>query len=268
VSVPIRLSPGGHTEILLGRRRGGRRYLSEDLDALDELAGAIVVQVEHVRNQEMQRLVSSAELRLLQAQINPHFLFNAFNALYGSIPRTAAAARRTVLNLADILRYSLQPEKAFLPLSEELRIVEAYLDIESLRLGNRLTKKICVDEGALSVAIPMLSLQPLVENAVKHGIAAGREPGIVSVKAKMLEKSLCVSVEDSANGLHEGATRNPGCGLALDNVRRRLALCYGADCELKTLFSPTGSRVEFEVPLAKSKAGEEDHRGFAPTASA
>jgi LytS/YehU family sensor histidine kinase len=255
-------------EIHLGRRRGGRRYLSEDLDALDQLAGAIVLQLEHLRNQEMQKLVSSAELRLLQAQINPHFLFNALNALYGSIPRTAAAARQTVLNLADVLRYSLQPEKALLPLSEELRIVEAYLDIESLRLGNRLTKKISVDDGALGVSIPMLSLQPLVENAVKHGIAAGRGPGIVSVEAKVFENGLRVSVEDSANGLREGAARNPGCGVALDNVRRRLAICYGADCELKTWFSPTGSRVEFEIPFAMSKVDAQDDRGFAPTVSA
>jgi two-component system LytT family sensor kinase len=253
VIVPLRFSRGDHMEILLGRRRGGRRYLSEELEGLDRLAAAIVEQVERLRNSEMQRLVSQAELRALQAQINPHFLFNSLNTLYGTIPRGAAEARRTVVNLADIFRYFLQSEKVFLPLSEELRIVEAYLEIESLRLGKRLRKEICVDPAALPVPIPMLSLQPLVENAVKHGIAASPDPGCVSVRAEMTEGGLRIRVGDSGSGRANNPQAKTGSGLGLENVRRRLKLCYGPQCDLAVSFSPTGSSVEFVIPAAVSE---------------
>src|SRR6202051_4312926 len=117
---------------------GWRRYLSEDLRALNHLTRIVAEEVERFRAAEMQRLVSQAELRALHSQINPHFLFNALNTLYGIIPREAAGARRTVLNLADIFRYFLQSDKILIPLSEELKIVRAYLEIERLRLGPRL----------------------------------------------------------------------------------------------------------------------------------
>jgi len=100
--VPIRLGEGDSRLLALGRRQGGRRYMSEDLDTLAKAASEIVARVESLRRQEMNRLVSQAELRALRSQINPHFLFNALNALYGAIPREAAAARRMVLNLAEI----------------------------------------------------------------------------------------------------------------------------------------------------------------------
>lgn len=135
VVLPIRLSPGNSTLILLGRRQGGRRYLGEDLDALARAAAEIAARVELLRQQEMNRLVSQAELRALQSQINPHFLFNSLNALYGTIPRQASSARRIVLNLAEIFRYFLQSDKTFVPLSQEIQIVRAYLEVERLRLG-------------------------------------------------------------------------------------------------------------------------------------
>src|SRR5581483_4985904 len=166
VVVPLRIPSGGSRYVLLGRRWGGRRYLSEDLQALGRAAGQIVEHVEQYRETEMRRLVTQAELRALQSQIHPHFLFNALNTLYGIIPREAKGARETVLNLADIFRYFLETGKQFLPLEEELHIVKAYLDVERLRLGEKLRIEIDVAEEALMVPIPILSIQPLVENAV------------------------------------------------------------------------------------------------------
>jgi hypothetical protein len=131
--VPVRLSQGDVRYLLLGRRRGGRRYLSEDLASLEHLVTTVGEEVERCRVAEMQRLVSDAELCALQSQINSHFLFNALNTIYGIIPREAAGARRTALNLADIFRYPLRSDKILTPLSEELRIVRAYLEIEHLR---------------------------------------------------------------------------------------------------------------------------------------
>src|SRR6202035_2997713 len=130
---------------------GGRRYLSEDLQALSRLTAAIVEQVERFRNSEMQRLVSQAELRALQSQINPHFLFNALNTLYGTIPREEVGARRMVINLAEIFRYFLQSDRTFVPLSQEMQIVRAYLEVEQLRLGDRLRVEFQVDEAALDL---------------------------------------------------------------------------------------------------------------------
>jgi len=133
--VPLTVRPGVARYVLLGRRSGGRRYLSEDLQALARASAVVAEQLEQHRESEMRRLVAQAELRALQSQIHPHFLFNALNTLYGIIPKEAKGARDTVLNLADIFRYFLETKKTLLPLQDELHIVRAYLEIERLRLG-------------------------------------------------------------------------------------------------------------------------------------
>jgi len=247
--IPLRFSSGDARFLVIGVRRGGRRYLSEDLDDMRRLGAAVVEQVERFRAEELKRLVSQAELRALQAQINPHFLFNALNTLYGTIDRRSHDARRMVLNLADIFRYFLQGDRTVIALSEELRIVEAYLDIEKLRLGDRLETELIVSESARSALIPILSIQPLVENAVKHGIAAKQGRGRVCVRADKTALGLRIGVEDTGVGF-ELSRRNPqsGAGVGLENVRRRLALCYGPAADLQIHSTPAGSAVTFLVP--------------------
>jgi len=249
--VPLRLAHGDVRYLLLGRRHGGRRYLSEDLQSLSRLTSMIVEQVERFRNLEMQRLVSQAELRALQSQINPHFLFNALNTLYGIIPRDATGARKTVLNLAEIFRYFLQSERSFIPLSEELEIVKAYLEIERLRLGPRLEVQIDVDAAALSVLIPILAIQPLVENAIKHGLAAKPGPGLLVLRATISNDELWIAVEDDGLGVDAAASNNSGTGVGLANVKRRLQLCFGPDADILIDSSPEGTKVQFAIPLAK-----------------
>ena len=141
---PLHLSAGENYHLLLGPREGGRRYLSEDLAVLARLGAAAVEQVEQLRARKLEDLASQAELRALQAQINPHFLFNALNTLYGTIDRANAPARRLVLNLSDVFRYLLRSERTIVEVEEELHIVRAYLAIEELRLGSRLR---CYDRG-------------------------------------------------------------------------------------------------------------------------
>jgi two-component system, LytTR family, sensor kinase len=248
-SVPIRFAKGDSAELLLGRREGGRRYLSEDLNELASLSAVIVEQVERMRNSEIQRLVSQAELRALQSQINPHFLFNSLNTLYGSIPRAASEARKMVLNLAEIFRYFLQSDRTFIQLSEELQIVRAYLQIEALRLGDKLKTEIVVDHAAERSLIPILSIQPLVENAVKHGIAARSTPGTVRLHARALPEGIRITVSDDGEGFH-GASGKPSHGghVGLDNVRQRLRLCFGEAALLQIESSDHGSTVSFLVP--------------------
>jgi LytS/YehU family sensor histidine kinase len=197
----------------------------------------------------MNRLVSQAEVRALQSQINPHFLFNALNTLYGSIPREAPAARRMVINLAEIFRYFLQSEKTFVPLAEEMQIVRAYLEVEQNRLGNRLEIEIQVDDDVEQIPIPVLSIQPLVENAIKHGIAARTEPGHVRIGASRRGDELRISVENSGSGK---SARSAGTGVGLQNVRRRLEICYGPSSHLELSLAPDAATVELRIPLAKA----------------
>jgi hypothetical protein len=249
--VPVRLVAGDSRLVLLGHREGGRRYLSEDLNSLARASGEMEEHVESMRREEMNRLVTQAELRALQSQINPHFLFNALNALYGAIPREASGARRMVLNLADIFRYFLQSDKTFVPLAEEMQIVRAYLEVEKARLGARLEVDFQVDDAALAVSIPILSIQPLVENAIKHGIALRTEPGYVHIKAACQGDGLRVSVVNSG-GVASGANSGPGVGL--QNVRRRLEICYGPAARLDLAIEGEETVVELSIPVAKPVA--------------
>ena len=246
--IPVRVGEGAAKLIVLGRRRGGQRYLGEDLEALALAATEVGERVESLHRQELNRLVSQAELRALQSQINPHFLFNALNVLYGSIPREAAAARKVTLNLADIFRYFLQSDKTFVPLSSEMQIVRAYLEVEQLRLGDRLRVEIDVDAEAEEVRIPVLSIQPLVENAIKHGVAPRTEPGYVRITAKIEAEGVRIAVENSSFGTNGSAPR-PGAGVGLQNVSRRLEICYGSNSDLKMEQGPGRTTVEFRIPL-------------------
>jgi signal transduction histidine kinase len=238
----------GERNLRLGRRAGGRRYLSEDRTALERLAAAARERLEQFRESEMARLLSQAELRALQAQIHPHFLFNALNALYGAIPREAAGARQTVLNLADILRYFLRSGEALIPLEEELAIVRAYLEIEQLRLGPKLRATFRIDPEAPRVPVPVLTLEPLVENAVKHGVAALPEGGEVRVEAAIEGRELRVRVTDTGPGFAPAARD----GVGLENVRRRLALCLGESARLEIERRDGATCAGFRVPLPSS----------------
>jgi signal transduction histidine kinase len=251
--VPLRTGSGRSLSVLLGRRTGGRRYLSEDLQALARVAAVIGEQLEQYRDLETRRLVAQAELRALQSQIHPHFLFNALNALYGIIPREARGARETVLNLADIFRYFLETKKTLVPLEEEMHIVKAYLDVERLRLGDKLRLEINVTPEAQSVTIPILSIQPLVENAVKHGIAPLAGGGLIQISASIgSEGALLISVRDSGPGFSK-ANRT---GIGLENVERRLELCYGGDARLTIESNGSLTDVSVRIPAVSARALE------------
>lgn len=252
--VPLRFSQGDFCHVLLGARHGGRRYLSEDLETLRQIAGAATEQIERFRGEALRRLVSQAELRALQSQINPHFLFNALNTLYGTIDRQSKQARQFVLNLAEIFRYFLRTDRTFIPLEQELKIVRAYLEIEKLRLGDRLETSLSIPETAQSTLIPVLSLQPLVENAVKHGVAATRGKGLVSLSVEETEEGLWIKVQDSGTGFQ--ATLPTGAGVGLDNVRQRLRLCYGDAEGLDIKTGPNGTVVSFLIPLQEGTDGQ------------
>ena len=249
---PLRFSRGDARALLLGPRRGRRRYLSEDLEALDRLALIVCEQVERIRNLETLALVSQAELRALQAQINPHFFFNALNTLYGVIGRENSPARRLVMNLSGLFRTSFATGSGLSTLAEELGIVRAYLEIEELRLGPKLSTRFDIEESLLATEIPALSIQPLVENAVKHGVACREEGGFVHLTVRRESASMLVHVTNSGAFRPAGNGRN-GNGIGLGNVRRRLDLCYGkGDLEVSSESGVT--TVSFRVPAPEPLA--------------
>jgi hypothetical protein len=248
--VPLRFSRGDAMYLLLGPRDGARRYLSEDFAVLVRLGAAVVEHVEQLRGIQMQGLVSQAELKALQAQINPHFFFNALNTLYGTIDRANADARRLVLNLSDVFRYLLRSDRALIEIGEELRIVRAYLEIEQLRLGAKLRAEINVDEAALRAMIPLLSVQPLVENAVKHGVAPRVGAGFVRLDITTQPDMLSVTVSNSGecDSIALTAARADG-GIGLANVRRRLELHYGEASSFLAEVEDGVTTVGFLLPL-------------------
>jgi len=251
--LPFRFSAGDGKFLLLGAREGGRRYLSEDFAIMARLSAAVIEHVERLRSLQMQSLVSQAELKALQAQINPHFLFNSLNTLYGTIHRDNADARRLVLDLASVFRYLLASDRTFIELGEELRIVRSYLEIETMRLGPRLQTVIEADDATLQAPIPMLLIQPLVENAVKHGVATRRGNGFVRLAVRASGDTVVVEVSNSGE-CEVQKLLQPTRGIGLSNVRRRLALCYGARALFQASADHGVTRVGFSLPTQSSDA--------------
>ncbi len=255
-AVALRVSPDRSRQLWLGPRIGGRRYLSDDVRDLEQLADEAAARLDALRRAEQQRLLAESEFAALRAQINPHFLFNALNALYGVIPRSAADARRTLLNLADILRYTLDSRRQFVAVEEEMRVVEAYLEVERLRLGDRLAVTIEQDEAARLLETPVLTIQPLVENAVKHGISGKPDGGSVAVKIEFREGRLAVAVTDDGVGFNPHSIPESSHGLR--NVRRRLNICYGEAAEFNIESSAAGTRVCFSAPADAQRRAARD----------
>jgi two-component system LytT family sensor kinase len=196
------------------------------------LASALATVRLQVRERELVLHAGQAELKALHAQIRPHFLFNALNAVAGLIRKDPALADRTVERLADVLRYTLRrSESGFASLRDEIEFVRAYLEVERARFGERLHFRIEVAPELQAALVPTMTLQTLVENAVKHGTAARREGGHVTVVADVQGTSLRVRVEDDGPGPASGERSLDAGGLGgygLDNLARRLQACYGA----------------------------------------
>ena len=150
-----------------------------------------------------------------------------------------------MLDLAELFRVSFAPDRSAFRIGEELRLVRAYLEIEQLRLGPRLRTSIDVDEAALDAEIPVLSIQPLVENAVRHGVASRQDGGFVSLRIYAAHEQVVVEVTNSGAF---GINKTQGNGVGLANVRRRLELCFGKAGGLKVESAEDRTTVTFSVP--------------------
>lgn len=220
-------------------------------------AGYEALAENRVREERLRELAARSELKALKAQINPHFLFNALNSISALIESDPAAAERTLERLAGIFRGTLlASEKESVTLGKELELVDAYLDIERARFGDRLTVTHAVSEDAARVLVPPLILQPIVENAVRHGISPRVEGGHVTIEASVEAGRLRVSVQDDGPGIGNGDSENAlSRGYGLRNVRDRLFTRFGPDVSF-TLGGEVGARVEFTIPVEADARSE------------
>ena len=210
-------------------------------------------QAAQLRELERQKGAATANLKLLQAQIEPHFLFNTLANLHSLIGTNDALARRLLERLNDYLRASLDHSRsASGTLGDECRLLAAYLDIQALRMGGRLAWQIDVPPELAEQALPPMLLQPLVENAIRHGIEPRVGAGHVTLSARTDGRRRCLAVSDDGRGLTAAQEARPGRsrGVGLDNVRERLVAIYGDDAELVLRENqPTGVTAELWIPF-------------------
>ena len=195
---------------------------------------------------ELQVLAREAELKALRAQIDPHFLFNSLNSISALVMTDPAAARRMCVLLADFLRGSLKlGSEDLIPLAEEIRLAEYYLDIERVRLGSRLRVEREIEPECEICLVPPLIMQPLVENAITHGVAPAINGGTVRVQAQRNGAGVKIVVE---NLFEPEDTPKIGAGLGLKNVRMRLHNLYNGDARLDVDQKDGRFRVELQMP--------------------
>jgi two-component system, LytTR family, sensor kinase len=198
--------------------------------------------------------LAEARFQALKMQLHPHFLFNTLNAISALIPQEAQPARRMVARLGDLLRTVLEQEATQeVSLREELEFLEPYLEIEQTRLGDRLSVEFQVEPEALEARVPHLVLQPLVENAIRHGVAPRSRPGVVTIAAAVEGGSLILHVRNTGGEARERFPREPG-GRGLANVRSRLEHLYGVDQQLTAgPAGPDGWDTTIRIPLQASR---------------
>jgi hypothetical protein len=184
-------------------------------------------QERELRTSELERHLAQARLQALQMQLNPHFLFNTLHAISALMHKDVEAADSMIARLSDLLRYALESTDAQeVSLKQELSFLERYLEIEQTRFGDRLIVHKTIDPLALEAQVPNLVLQPLVENAIRHGIEPHARRGEISLSARRETGMLHLEVRDNGSGLADNKT-SPDEGVGLSNTRARLTELYG-----------------------------------------
>jgi hypothetical protein len=255
--------------VAVTRQLGSRPLLSEDVSLLRSLVSVFGYMLENVRLQrrrqeqdliarDLRLQTSRSELKALRAQINPHFLFNALNAIASLIHTDPTRADAAVEQLAEVFRYTLRrSEHDWAPLDQELAFARAYLDVEQARFGRRLAFGINAGDGTGGLLVPSMLLHTLVENAVKHGISQSRGPGRIEIDASAANGTLVLAVTDTGPGLEgKGPERPSGENFGLRSVRDRLRGHFGERASL-TLTRDAERAVtlaRIEMPVVREHA--------------
>ncbi|CAI2045049.1 Inner membrane protein ypdA [Serratia ficaria] len=233
------------------------------------LSQIISTQMEVSRIEHLRQMADKAEMRALQSKINPHFLFNALNAISSSIRLNPDTARQLIINLSRYLRYNLELNDELIDIRKELHQIQDYIAIEQARFGAKLTVIYDIDDD-ISVRIPSLLIQPLVENAIVHGIQPCKGKGVVVIAVKDGGDRVKISVKDTGHGI-DGETiarvaRNemPGHNIGLLNVHHRVSLLYGQGLRIRRL--EPGTEIAFYISKNGGKLPAE--RGVLPAGEA
>jgi hypothetical protein len=190
-----------------------------------------------------------AELHVLRAQLNPHFLFNALNSILAEADDNPARVKAITFNLAEMLRFSLRQRDHFSPLGEEIAAIESYLQVERARFEERLGWRVEVSPAARSAMVPASLLLPLVENAIKYGLQTSPAHLELKVGAEVRDGVVAAVVENSGRWIEPDPTSTRSTGIGLANLRRRLALLYGPEARVDISFPPEWVRVALVLPL-------------------
>ncbi|QZY54880.1 sensor histidine kinase [Crassaminicella profunda] len=222
-----------------------------DISLADGLSQLISTQLELSKLEKLKEMANKSEIKALQAQINPHFLFNALHTIVSFMRMDIDRARELMIDLSTYLRYNLERGDALVSLKKELEQVRAYVKIEKARYGNKLNVIYDIDD-AIDIKIPSLTIQPLVENAIKHGILKGhQDKGSIRISVKQKKEKVKIIIEDDGVGIEEevimgvkkGETKEGSIGLL--NVHNRLKLIYGRGLKIERL--QKGTRISFEI---------------------
>jgi len=204
--------------------------------------------------------LTEAQLQALKMQLHPHFLFNTLNSISALLYEDVDTADQMLARLGDFLRMTLENSGAQrVTLQEELEFLRCYLEIERVRFHDRLTVNMQIEPETLDARVPNLILQPIVENAIKHGIVSRIAPGEIEISAKRVGESLALEVKDNGPGLHRA--KSSGLvkeGLGLGNTRARLEQLYGASHHFDMTDAPEGGlRVTLDIPFEVTRAREQ-----------
>ncbi|MGL5389356.1 MAG: LytS/YhcK type 5TM receptor domain-containing protein [Serratia sp. (in: enterobacteria)] len=225
------------------------------------LSQIISTQMEVSRIEHLRQMADKAEMRALQSKINPHFLFNALNAISSSIRLNQDTARQLIINLSRYLRYNLELNDELIDIRKELHQIQDYIAIEQARFGSKLTVIYDIDDD-IAVRIPSLLIQPLVENAIVHGIQPCKGKGVVVIAVKDRGDRVKISVKDTGHGIDplviERVARNemPGHNIGLLNVHHRVSLLYGEGLRIRRL--EPGTEIAFYVTKNGNKLHAEN----------
>ena len=219
------------------------QYLAEGLSLL------ISTQLELSMVENFKIMAQEAELKALQTQINPHFLFNALHTTAFFVRKDPAKAREVIIDLSTYLRYNLENSCRLVPLSMELEQVKAYFNIEKARFGEKISLVVNVPENLTDICLPSLIIQPLVENSIKHGLLPQREGGTVSISAEEEEQGCTIIIEDDGVGISQNIIddldKKIEKNIGLRNVHNRIKLMFGKGLNIESL--EKGTRISFHI---------------------
>lgn len=211
-----------------------------------------------LREAQLETRLAEARLKTLEAELQPHFLFNTLHAISTLVHSNPEAADRMISRLSDLLRLTLNRSSAAgITLQEELEFLQKYLEIEQTRFQDRLTVRYEIDPDTLDAEVPRLILQPLVENAIKHGVSPRSGPGLIEILSRRDGRDLWLEVRDNGVGLTGGARKQLHGGVGLSNTRDRLACLYDGAHALEFSDGQAGLAVRMRIPFhrAASEAG-------------